>query len=166
MIMANNVSFARSNWRTLLSTHIRTEIDIAASADRVWDVLRDVAAYPEWNPFIPEITGAIEEGARLQVRLQPPQGKEMRFRPRVLEVAPGRALRWLGHLGVPGLFDGEHRFLIDRVGPNQTRFIQEERFTGLLVPLILRFAGTSTRRGFEAMNSALKLRVEGVGVPA
>jgi hypothetical protein len=149
-----------------MATHIRTEIDIAASADQVWDVLHDVAAYPEWNPFIPELSGAIEEGARLNVRLQPPQGKEMRFRPRVLEVTPGRALRWLGHLGIPGLFDGEHRFLIEPVGPNQSRFVQEERFSGLLVPLILRFAATSTRRGFEAMNSALKARVERLGAPA
>jgi hypothetical protein len=149
-----------------VATHIRTEIDIAAPADRVWDVLHDVAAYPEWNPFIPEVSGAIEEGARLTVRLQPPQGKEMRFRPRVLEVAPGHALRWLGRLGVPGLFDGEHRFLIEQAGPNQTRFVQEERFSGLLVPLILRFAGTSTRRGFEAMNTALKARVERLGAPA
>jgi hypothetical protein len=90
----------------------------------------------------------------------------MRFRPRVLEVTPGRALRWLGHLGIPGLFDGEHRFLIEPVGPNQSRFVQEERFSGLLVPLILRFAATSTRRGFEAMNSALKARVERLGAPA
>jgi hypothetical protein len=149
-----------------VSTQIRTEIDIAASADQVWDVLRDLDAYPEWNPFIPEISGPIEEGARLHVLLQPPQGRAMCFRPRVLEVAPGRALRWLGRLGVPGLFDGEHRFLIEPIGPHRVRFVQEERFTGLLVPLILRFAGAGTRRGFEAMNTALKGRVEGVGAPA
>ncbi|HYP62150.1 MAG TPA: SRPBCC domain-containing protein [Thermomicrobiales bacterium] len=149
-----------------MSTQIRTEIDIAAEPEQVWDVLQNFDAYPEWNPFIPEITGPIEEGERLNVRLQPPEGKGMRFRPRVLEVAPGRALRWLGHLGIPGLFDGEHRFLIEPVGPNRVRFVQEERFSGLLVPLILRFAGSGTRRGFEAMNAALKSRVEQLGVPA
>jgi hypothetical protein len=149
-----------------VSTEIRTEIEIAAPADQVWDVLQDLDAYPEWNPFIPEIVGPIEEGARLNVRLQPPDGKGMRFRPRVLEVAPGRGLRWLGHLGIPGLFDGEHRFLIEPVAPNRVRFVQEERFSGLLVPLILRFAGAGTREGFESMNAALKGRVEQLGTQA
>jgi hypothetical protein len=149
-----------------MSTQIRTEIDVAAEPDQVWEVLQDLDAYPEWNSFIPEITGSVEEGARLNVRLQPPEGKGMRFRPRVLEVAPGRTLRWLGHLGIPGLFDGEHRFLIEPVGPNRVRFVQEERFSGLLVPLILRFAGNGTHRGFEVMNAALKSRVEQLGVAA
>jgi hypothetical protein len=39
------------------------------------------------------------------------------FRPRVLEAEPARRLRWLGHLLVPGLFDGEHRFTIEPAGP-------------------------------------------------
>jgi hypothetical protein len=40
------------------------------------------------------------------------------------------------------------------------RFVQEERFTGLLAPLVLRFIEGSTRQGFEAMNLALKARAE------
>ena len=149
-----------------MSTEIRTEIEVAATADQVWNVLQEFDAYPEWNPFIPEIAGPIEEGARLDVRLQPTEGKGMRFRPRVLEVAPGRALRWLGHLGIPGLFDGEHRFLIEPVAPNRVRFVQEERFSGLLAPLILHFARTGTREGFVSMNAALKSRVEQLGTQA
>jgi hypothetical protein len=69
-------------------------------------------------------------------------------------------LRWLGQLVVPGVFDGEHRFRLEPLGPDRVRFVQEERFTGLLAPLILRFIERGTRQGFEAMNSALKLRAE------
>ena len=33
-------------------THkLQTEIEIDADADRVWTILVDFAAYPEWNPF-------------------------------------------------------------------------------------------------------------------
>ena len=56
--------------------------------------------------------------------------------------------------------------VIEPIAPNQVRFVQEERFTGLLVPLILRFAGESTRVGFESMNIALKRRVEQLGAQA
>ena len=31
---------------------IHTEIEISASAERVWQVLTDLAAYHEWNPMI------------------------------------------------------------------------------------------------------------------
>ena len=30
---------------------IVTEIDIAASPERVWSILMDFSAYPQWNPL-------------------------------------------------------------------------------------------------------------------
>ncbi|MEA2595533.1 MAG: hypothetical protein QOF01_2002 [Thermomicrobiales bacterium] len=143
-----------------MSTQVRTEIEIQATPARVWDVLTDFADYPDWNPFIPRIAGPVEVGARLDARLQPPGGRGMSFRPTVLAATPGQELRWLGHLIVPGLFDGEHGFRIEPLGPNRVRFVQEERFAGLLAPLVLRFVERGTRQGFEAMNQALKARAE------
>jgi hypothetical protein len=40
------------------------------------------------------------------------------------------------------------------------RFVQQERFTGVLVPLFARNLDDHTLRGFNAMNAALKGRVE------
>jgi uncharacterized protein YndB with AHSA1/START domain len=40
---------------------IRTEIDIRASTDRVWEVLTDLERYPEWNPFITRAGGDLRE---------------------------------------------------------------------------------------------------------
>jgi hypothetical protein len=141
-------------------SRLHAETAIHASPERVWDVLTDFAAYPEWNPFIPRITGSLETGSRLDVQLQPPGGRGVRMRPTVQAAAPPRELRWLGHLGIPGLFDGEHRFRIEAVGTDRVRFVQEERFTGLLAPLVLHFVERGTRQGFEAMNQALKARAE------
>ena len=39
---------------------LRTEIEIAATPDRVWEVLSDLTAYPDWNPFIKEASGKLE----------------------------------------------------------------------------------------------------------
>src|SRR5437870_334548 len=72
---------------------------------------------------------------------------------------PNRELRWLGRLGLPRLFDGEHIFQIEPLGPTRTRFIQRERFRGLLVPLMARSLNRDARRGFEEMNHALQARV-------
>lgn len=140
---------------------LRTEIEIAAPAERVWEVLTDFAAYPQWNPFIRWATGEARPGGRLKVHLRPSGARGMTFRPRVLRTAPNEELRWLGRLGLPGLFDGEHAFLLEPLARDRVRFVQRERFTGVLVPLLARSLDRDTRRGFEEMNAALKLRAEG-----
>ena len=84
----------------------------------------------------------------------------MTFKPTLIKVEPNRELRWLGRLGMPGLFDGEHIFTIEPLEANRVKFIQREEFSGILVWLILRLVGDNTRRGFEVMNQALKAEVE------
>jgi len=139
---------------------LHTEIEIGASAWRVWELLTDFASYPEWNPFIRSISGEPAPGERLQARLEPPGGRAMTFKPKVLTAEPNRELRWLGHLLVPGLFDGEHSFTIQPLEDDRVRFIQREAFKGLLVPLFAQSLESNTRRGFEEMNHALKERAE------
>ncbi len=85
----------------------------------------------------------------------------MRFRPVPLIVDPARELRWQGTLGAKSLFDGEHSFRLEQTSSTPTQFLHGERFSGLLVPLIMRGAVLdATREGFTAMNEALKSRAE------
>ena len=139
---------------------LHSEIQIDAPAERVWELLTDFDAYPQWKPFIRKISGQPAAGERLEVRLEPPGGRGMTFKPKVLNVDPNRKLQWLGHLLVPGLFDGEHSFTIQPLEENRVRFVQREAFKGLLVPLFARSLKTNTHRGFEEMNRALKARAE------
>ena len=55
------------------------------------------------------------------------------MRPTVVKLEPGRELRWLGSLGVTGLFDGEHGFRVVPEDVGRCRFEHFETFTGLLV---------------------------------
>lgn len=139
---------------------IDTSIDIAASPARVWSILTDFAAYPQWNPFIIRVAGVPEVGGRLVVTIQPPGRKAMMFRPVVLAATPDVELRWRGRLLMPGLFDGEHAFRLNPAGGG-CRLDHGEVFSGLLAGLL---GGTlpATRRGFIAMNEALKARAEGI----
>ena len=54
---------------------ISATVDIAAPPDRVWAVLSDLSAYPEWNPFIRMASGELTAGKRLTLRLDPPEGR-------------------------------------------------------------------------------------------
>lgn len=139
---------------------LRSEIEIKASAERVWQLLTDFAHFPQWNPFIRRASGNVKLGERLDVYMQPSGANGMTFRPTVLNAEPNRELRWIGHLLIPGLFDGEHIFNIESLGTNRVRFVQREIFTGLLVPLFAKQLDTDTQRGFEEMNRALKIRAE------
>jgi hypothetical protein len=145
---------------------LRTEIEFEGTTEEVWNVLTDLPAHASWNPFITSFTGEVRVGAKLEVRLQPEGGRGMTLRPTVLVAEPGQELRWIGHLLVPGVFDGEHRFVIEPAGPGRVRLIQSERFGGVLVPLVWRKLDGGTRQGFEAMNEALARRVESRRVQA
>ncbi len=144
---------------------LRTEIDIDAPAERVWESLTDFPSFPEWNPFIREIQGTLAVGSRLEVTLGASGTTPMTFRPTVRSVVPNRELRWLGRVGLPGLFDGEHIFELEPLGPDHVRFVQRERFRGLFVPILGKSLDRDARRGFEEMNRALRARVT-EGAPA
>jgi hypothetical protein len=139
---------------------LRSQIEIDAPAERVWQVLTDFAAYPEWNPFIRRVRGRAEVEEQLVVRMRPSGTRGLTFRPTVTKAEPSRELRWLGHLLVPGLFDGEHIFEIEELDRGRVLFIQREVFKGLLVPLLARSLERDTQRGFEEMNRALRERAE------
>jgi hypothetical protein len=138
---------------------LRREIEIDAPPERVWAVVTDFAAYPEWNPFIRRIGGELRVGARLEVRIEPPGARATTFKPTVRAVEENRELRWLGRLLVPGIFDGEHSLRIEPLEDRRSRFVQSERFSGLLVGLVKRTLA-KTDAGFGQMNAALKARVE------
>jgi hypothetical protein len=143
-----------------MAKQLRAQVDIHATPERVWQILTDFGAYPRWNPFMTRADGNARRGERLTIRLQPVGGRGMTFRPTVLEATPALRLRWLGHLLVSGIFDGEHSFTIQPLGEGQVRLVQQEDFRGLLVPLMAGSLDRGTLPAFEQMNQALKRRAE------
>ena len=138
---------------------IEETVVIDAPPSVVWDVLVTGEDYVEWNPFITEVSGELAAGARPRLRIARPGKRGMTFRPRVLDATPEARLRWIGRLGLPGLCDGEHEFLLVATDSGGTQLTQRETFRGVPVPLLGGML-EPTRQGFEAMNSALRERAE------
>jgi hypothetical protein len=120
------------------------------------------------NPFITKADGAFVVGNRLSVSVPPVNAfLQPELRPTVLEVAPFQRLRvWsrLDRLGIPGLFDVEHTMTItDHDGG--VRLWQQDRFGGLLAPLLIRSLNRHRLTAFNAMHAALKHRLEGTPRP-
>lgn len=139
-----------------MATELKTQIAINATPQKVWSVLTHFADYPNWNPFIKELTGNVAVGNKIKVRLQPEGQKGMVFTPTVLSFEVNKRFSWLGNFIIPGLFDGEHIFELVDNGNGTTTFIQRENFKGILVPLMKKMLNGPTKQGFEAMNQKLK----------
>ena len=129
---------------------------IDAPPATVWAVLTDLARYPEWNPLFPGAAGDLATGQRIILHRAPGGGFPATIRPRITEVTPDTELSWESRL--PGLISGQHRYTL-KAGNGGTLVLQSETFSGFLV----RFSGRALDRaeaGFQAMNAALKARVE------
>lgn len=89
----------------------------------VQDKQRTLQGFSEWNPFIVRAAGRLQVSERLVVTRHPPGRREATFRPTVMEMTRNRKLLWLGHLGIPGIFDGDHVHELELAGIARTKYI-------------------------------------------
>ncbi len=139
---------------------VTSSIDIEASARAVWSVLTDLPRFRTWNPFIRAARGSTEVGDTVRVRVRSSFGLPLVFHAKVLESEANRELHWRGYLGSPWFACGEHWFTIEPLDGTRVRFVQRERFTGLVPRIASRLLAREAKRGFDAMNAALATRSE------
>jgi hypothetical protein len=124
----------------------------------VWKVVSNSTAYPGWNPFITRVDGDFREGETIRIVLGT-ESDSMVFKPTVLVVRPEQELCWHGSVGIRGIFDGTHCIHLT-AAPGGTRLEQTESFSGFLVGRLTKGVLEETQRNFQAMNAAVKQRVE------
>ena len=128
---------------------------IDAPADQVWDVLFDVARWPEWTPTIQEVErlddGAFGIGSRARVR----QPKLPRALWEVTEVVPGRSFTWEAE--GPGMRTvARHAVVPDDTGSTVTLSIEQTGPMGAVAGLVWR---RLTQRYIELEAESLDKRV-------
>lgn len=149
-------SSARGHPSTMPDIH--TAIDIDAPPEAVWEVLTDTDAYPEWNPHVVRFGGTLAVGERATVTVRQ-SGRENSIGVRVTECDRPHRLEWVGKLGLGALFLGTHAFELEPLdGGERTRFVNTESSRGVLAGFVVE---PDAREAYEAMNAALKSRVEG-----
>lgn len=137
-----------------------TEIDIEAPRTSVWDALIHKEEWRRWNTFLfdcdPRLPFA--QGRDVFLALCRLEGEdETEFQPKVLLLHPEVCLQW--KTKVPGLVS-EHIFELEDIGPNRTRYIHRERFSGPLSALFLPFIRRDEKQGQKRMAWQLKRYVE------
>ena len=139
------------------TSEISAAIEIAATPERVWAVLTDLASYPQWNPVFREASGQVAVGNRITLMsTQPVTGQTMTVKVKVLTVEPATELRWVS--SVLGLMTSKRSFTLSPANGG-TRLMQTQTYRGLFT----RFPPKTVIRiqtSFDAINQAIKQRAE------
>lgn len=108
-------------------------IDIDASAERVWEILVDVARWPEWNTTIKRVEGEAAPGEK--IALYTTASPDRAFKLKVTEFDRPNRMVWSG--GMPlGLFKGERTYAITPIDAGGVTFTMREVFSGLMAGMI------------------------------
>lgn len=104
------------------------QFDVAASPERVWEVMSDCERWAEWTPSVTSVE-LLDKPMRLGSRalIRQPQIPPGKFRVTALD--PGRSFTWA--TGVPGILFAHARHSIEPV-PSGARVTLALRFDGLL----------------------------------
>jgi hypothetical protein len=107
------------------------QVNIGASAERIWRLLTDAEDFSRWNSTVAGIEGRIADGEQLALRVP---GTDRTFGPVVSGVVPNERMIWTG--GVAPFFKGVRTFELRPRSDGSTDFAMKERFSGLMLPLV------------------------------
>ena len=138
---------------------VRAEVEIDAPIDRVWQILRDVDGYANWNPFTPRVETTLQIGApiHLHVRLV---GKRLMHRVEFVTRNQPHTLGWEMRMGARFLLYAERVQVLTAIDENRTLYMTEDCFTGCLRPLVVALFGKAMQRGFTDCGLGLKKAAE------
>ncbi len=136
--------------------HIKTEISIDDTPEKVWAILVGFEDYLQWNPFIKSLEDEVKPGNRIKVRIAPPDAKEMPFEPAVINEKPAMEISWIGRLWVKGLFDGSIDLCLLIMETGQLHWSTVKDLWGFWYRFWQSNWRIMPKRGFQAMNTKLK----------
>ena len=139
---------------------LRTEIQISAPIDQVWQVLTDFVHWKDWNPIVNQASGNAVLGSKLNITMRGPDGRDaMKYQPTILEANSPRSLRWRATM-MSGLMFTNDRVFVLKENYGGTMLVNKEEFSGLMVPMFWGKMNLFVVPMLEKMNKALKDKVE------
>lgn len=141
---------------------IEESIEINASDEKIWDIISNFSAYPDWNTYIKYIEGNLRPGRSLYIETKNVNDNHATYRAIVTKVVENRELSWKGKLLMSGIYDSERFFVITSISKNRSLFTFRGNYTGLLVPMFWVLVKKNEAYDYEQMNKALKIRAEGL----
>ena len=135
---------------------IRTEIDIAASPEKVWEIITDIDAWQQWNPIINASRGVAAKGYTLSITMVGKDGADgPKYYPTITQFDKPRYFHWQAEMITAAIMRNDKVFELEKT-PSGTRLIHKELFTGMMVPIFGNTFDKNVPPMLNSMNLALK----------
>ena len=138
---------------------LRTEIQISAPIERVWEVITDFDHWKDWNPAA-RASGNGSVGSKLSVTICKDGKDGAKYKPVVLEATPPKNLRWRATMMAGFFFKNDRVFELSEMNDG-TQLIHREEYSGFMVAMMWKKLEAFALPNLEEMNKALKDKLEG-----
>lgn len=142
-----------------MASLVRAEVEIEAPIERVWSILIDLKRYSVWNPFTARVESTLEVGDPIHLYPRLLGTKPVHWVERVSRNEPYH-LCWDLTMGAAFLLTAERCQSLTALSGGRTHYVTEDRFQGMLTPLVMATFGRAMRRGFEDCATGLKHQAE------
>ena len=143
---------------------VRSEIEINAPAQKIWNIIIDFEHYPEWNTFTPRLgVKRIVVGEEFTLDCQMTEKQLLKdeheaflvYEPEKYKISWGTS-RTRGRPGIKSF-----RWQIcEPLDDRRTHFINYEEFYGVLAPVVNLLYSKKLQRAYDRYCQALKKRAE------
>lgn len=137
--------------------HVQTSVDIEASPETIWSLLTEFSVYDNWNPMLRDVTAKLIIDDKFGFSVIQTETKKLKLKAKMVDIQANQYLAWRG--GHPWVLGGEHYFRIESIAGGKTRFHHGEKFSGLLLPLLIPLLKNADTL-YMAMNDSLKQLAE------
>lgn len=139
---------------------IYTELDISAPQSQIWERLMDFETWPEWNPIVFKFDGQAKVGTSLNITMTNSNGKAGRaYQAQITNLNAPLLFSFKAKMMANFLFSVERNITLS-ADKDSTKLVQEEIYTGLMVPLFWKKLNHDATLMLNAMNNGLKSAVE------
>ena len=147
-----------------MSIRIEHRIGVAASPEKVWEVIADLEKWAEWNAMHPEARGAIGIGATIEVA-EVIEGEPGRLHQVMIpDWTPELQLIWVNRRAF--MARSTRYFEIEKLSDEACLLANGEIFEGYRGKAWAQGRRGAFRAAFEAVNEAIKTRAEAAMAPA
>ena len=135
------------------------KITIEAPAELVWSVITDFEHYHLWNAFCPEVTGKLELGAPLAMRVDLGNGLQDQVEYISHIQAPNKIV-WSMENKPGDPIHADRSQIVEAIDDRRCTYISIDEFAGDMVPQMMEAMAEVVERGFEKCAEGLKARAE------